>query len=307
MNQNPNALELISLQHELTMAIGSELCLKNMLQHFLAVCLRRLVLRYVHVYLHKKQDHPIFLTETDTWVVQHYLTIPAAIKQFPHDYPEVQQYLSQPIVKYTTVCCTAEKIYYQLFGLNNLGVLIFERRYKPLEPAICSALLPIIKRLNDSCYASIRHTLLQIEVKERKSIELELKQAKNIAIEAQKKAEQVSITKSRFIANMSHELRTPLNAIIGYSDLLMEEASDSSDKEFVNDLGKIHHAGSHLLDLINDILDISKIEAGKIDFYAELFDLKEVIDNITHTVYPLVQKNDNILTVEFTTKNLDVL
>src|SRR4029077_5409289 len=84
-------------------------------------------------------------------------------------------------------------------------------------------------------------------------------------------AEAANQAKSQFLANMSHELRTPLNAIIGYSEMLTEEAEDLGQEDFIPDLAKIHAAGKHLLDLINAVLDISKIEAGKMDLYLESF------------------------------------
>jgi signal transduction histidine kinase/CheY-like chemotaxis protein len=111
-------------------------------------------------------------------------------------------------------------------------------------------------------------------------------------------AEDANRTKSTFLANMSHELRTPLNAILGYSEMLMEEAEDLGQEEFVPDLKRIHGAGKHLLALINDILDLSKIEAGKMELYLEEFDLSEVIDEITATVDTLVKKKSNVLRVE---------
>ena len=84
-------------------------------------------------------------------------------------------------------------------------------------------------------------------------------------------AETANQAKSQFLANMSHELRTPMNAIIGYSEMLTEEAQDAGQEAFIPDLGKINAAGRHLLALINDILDLSKIEAGKMDLYLEPF------------------------------------
>src|SRR5262249_40865430 len=88
---------------------------------------------------------------------------------------------------------------------------------------------------------------------------------------AKEAAEEANFAKSRFLANMSHELRTPLNAIIGYSELLQEEAQDEGQDGFLPDLHRIHSSGKHLLALINDILDLSKIEAGKMDIVLENF------------------------------------
>ena len=116
--------------------------------------------------------------------------------------------------------------------------------------------------------------------------------------EAKETAEEATRAKSAFLANMSHELRTPMNAIIGYSEMLMEEAEDLDQEGFIPDLKRIHGAGKHLLALINDILDLSKIEAGKMELFLESFDLTQTIEEITSTVDSLVKKNHNKLNVE---------
>jgi signal transduction histidine kinase/DNA-binding response OmpR family regulator/uncharacterized protein YigA (DUF484 family) len=108
-------------------------------------------------------------------------------------------------------------------------------------------------------------------------------------------AEQANQAKSKFLASMSHELRTPLNAIIGYSEMLQEEAADDGRDSYVPDLQKIHTAGRHLLALINDILDLSKIEAGKTDLYLERFEIRELVAEVAATVRPLVERNGNRL------------
>ncbi|MBB3145258.1 signal transduction histidine kinase/DNA-binding response OmpR family regulator [Phyllobacterium trifolii] len=115
--------------------------------------------------------------------------------------------------------------------------------------------------------------------------------------EAKRGAEVASQEKSRFLASMSHELRTPLNAIIGYSEMLMEDASDWGKPGFVADLGKIMGSGRHLLALINDVLDLSKIEAGKMELYIEPVSLKQLLVDVESTVAPLIAKKGNRLTV----------
>ena len=116
---------------------------------------------------------------------------------------------------------------------------------------------------------------------------------------AKEAAEQANRTKSAFLANMSHELRTPLNAIIGYSEMLQEEAAEVGQEDFVPDLGKIQGAGKHLLTLINDILDLSKIEAGKMELYLETFDVRSLVEDVRSTIRPLVEKNRNVLEVRY--------
>ncbi|MEJ2187129.1 MAG: GAF domain-containing protein, partial [Gemmatimonadota bacterium] len=117
-------------------------------------------------------------------------------------------------------------------------------------------------------------------------------------LEAREAAESANRSKSQFLANMSHELRTPLNAVIGYSEMLEEEAEEAGHSQYVGDLEKIGSAGKHLLGLINGILDLSKIEAGKMDLYLEEFELAEVLEEVSSTVAPLLEKNGNTLVRE---------
>lgn len=116
-------------------------------------------------------------------------------------------------------------------------------------------------------------------------------------ITARDEALEASRTKTAFLANMSHELRTPMNAIIGYSEMLIEEAADLKPEDFVPDLEKVRSAGKHLLALINDILDLSKIEAGKMTLFLESFSIQSTIDDVIAMIQPLISRNNNTLVV----------
>jgi len=112
------------------------------------------------------------------------------------------------------------------------------------------------------------------------------------------KTEAASEAKSDFLARMSHELRTPLNAIIGYSEMLSEDAEEAGLKEFEDDLNKITGSGRFLLELINEVLDLSKLEAGKMQLHLENFELAAVIDEVKNIITPLVEKNNNRFQIE---------
>ncbi len=145
-----------------------------------------------------------------------------------------------------------------------------------------------LQRANDEL--KTRTLELEGEITHRKRTQEELLKAKHAA-------EDASRAKSAFLANMSHELRTPLNAIIGYSEMLEEETRDSGKAENLHDLRKIQSAGKHLLSLINDVLDLSKIEAGKMGLHLETFDVSVMVEEMVTTLQPAVAKNSNTVRV----------
>ncbi len=143
-------------------------------------------------------------------------------------------------------------------------------------------------------------------ITELKNKETELIKTISALDEEKEKANEANKTKSQFLANMSHELRTPLNAIIGLTEMLKEDALDDELDDFVEPLDRVFNAGKHLLALINDVLDLSKIEAGRIELFNETFELKLIIDEIVKTSQPLADKNNNKLNVNFQ-KQLDTV
>lgn len=120
------------------------------------------------------------------------------------------------------------------------------------------------------------------------------KKTEDALLNAKLKSEEASKAKSNFIYTMSHELRTPLNAIIGYSDLLLEDAATMDKPHFVHDLNSIQTSATHLLDLINTVLDISKIEAGKMQVDVSFFTIKNLLDEILVTLNPAIEGNGNV-------------
>ena len=146
----------------------------------------------------------------------------------------------------------------------------------------------MVTAVRDEGGTLLGYTKVARDITESKRAEAELLAAKEAA-------EVANRAKSSFLTNMSHELRTPLNAIIGYSEMLEEEARDRGISGFVPDLGRIHSAGKHLLGLINDLLDLSKIEAGRMELYLETFDLPELVRSVVATVEPMAGRRGNAL------------
>jgi signal transduction histidine kinase len=156
-----------------------------------------------------------------------------------------------------------------------------------------------LKALPDLSNAGNYTCVVISDISERKRVEDAINAAKELA-------EDASRMKSSFLANMSHELRTPLSAIIGYSELLKEDAQELELHQFVSYSETIHSAGEYLLQLINGILDLSKIEAGKMDLYLEDIELAEMIHDVKNIVLPMMEKNKNqfVVECEFVSKSI---
>ena len=178
-----------------------------------------------------------------------------------------------------------------LFSSKHLiGVLALSHRRaeEPFSSEHIENLSSVAKRASQGLEISMLATTLEEEItdRQRRATEREI-------------VEEASKAKTAFIARMSHELRTPLNAIIGYSEMLQDEASDNGWDSVHDDLGKICTAGKHLLSIINSILDISKIEAGKMDLYLEAFHVESMLKDVIDIASPLLLKNNNKLICDF--------
>lgn len=186
------------------------------------------------------------------------------------------------------------------------GILILTTNLQPLKnddikivEALCSAASYIIKDAELSDVFKMQLNVLKDNIKQRtKALEL-IKEQNQKILEADR-------IKNEFLANVSHELRTPLNAIIGFSEALsLKIFGELTDKqlEYIND---INSSGHHLLQMINDLLDLSKIESGKMELYKELFEVNSAIDEAVSIIKPIAAKKNINLNIQTTSENIEI-
>jgi signal transduction histidine kinase len=180
---------------------------------------------------------------------------------------------------------------YRGYGLGAVDFLL-----KPIAPEVLRSKVNVFIELAKKAVVLER---LAEEVRVlNASLEEEVQKRTAELRSAQLAADAANKAKSRFLANMSHELRTPLNAVIGYSEMLAEEAAERGAEDFIPDLKKIRRAAAHLLQLINDILDLSKIEAGKMTVSAQTFDVCDLLEDVSNAIAPMMERHRNHMTID---------
>ncbi|MEG4505513.1 PAS domain S-box protein [Microcoleus sp. F6_C2] len=232
--------------------------------------------------LFKNNPHPMWVYDLET--LEFIAVNQAAIQHYGYTRDEFLNMTVADIRPFQEVPRLQEKISQVDAGIEFAGVWQHQKK----DGTIIDVEITSYTLVFDSRNAEL---VLAHDVTDRLQAEAELYKAKEAA-------EAANLAKSQFLANMSHELRTPLNAIIGYSEILQEEALDLGEETFVSDLERIHNSGQLLLSLINDILDLSKIEAGHAELELESFDVSEAVRDVARTVEPLFLRNTNRLNVE---------
>jgi PAS domain S-box-containing protein len=187
----------------------------------------------------------------------------------------------------------------QLDDLLNTPETLEEARAYTEDAAGGNAMMGVgRRRRKDGTFIDVELAGIPVEVDGERVAIIAMYHDVTELLRARREAETADQAKSQFLANMSHELRTPLNAVIGYSEMLIDEAEDAGHASYIPDLRKIHTSGRHLLGLINDILDLSKIEAGRMELYLETFDIGAVLEEVVSTIKPLIERNGNRLELD---------
>ncbi len=180
---------------------------------------------------------------------------------------------------------------YDRMKSNELSVL-YQRDLEASNGTRSARLALSLAALANFLLLGFVYYMIASDMARRQRSEMAMQRARDLA-------ENANQAKSLFLANMSHELRTPLNAILGYSEILLEDAKEYKQDSLITDLNNINGAGHNLLALINDLLDLSKAEAGKIELYLEEFNVAEMVEETVATAHPLMTRNNNNVHVEY--------
>jgi len=214
----------------------------------------------------------------------------------------LQRHITRPIIELAAVSASVQNsrdygVRVSSSASGEIGVLIdsFNAMLDTIQTNTTA--LDLARIAAEDAKEKIHQANDQLEEANR-TLEARVEERTRLLVKASRDAEEASKAKSSFLAKMSHELRTPLNAIIGYSEIMKEDAEDDGDARRAADLDKVLNAARHLLGLINDVLDISKIEAGKMELYLENFELPKILNDVVATASPLVAKRGNTLKIE---------
>ncbi len=311
-------LEALSALHEAGLLINSTLDVEEVIERMLDVVVRRLGYRRAFLFL-TDWDRRVLtngrIVGADDDIKAHFREIEIPLEEHGGFCARVALSGKSILVKDVKEArARANSTTFELLGPDgfiavplvmddkSVGVMAIERRPEQTLVESDTALLEtlanqmVIAIANAISFQKIEHLNVDLETKVReRTAKLQQQQAR--LEQVNKELIKATEHKSEFLANMSHELRTPLNAVIGYSELLQEEMEELQQTKYIPDLQKIHSAGKHLLTLINDVLDLSKIEAGKMDVYIEDAEIDDIVEEVSATIKPFIESRGNRLHV----------